>query len=86
MTHNNQPGHRGADHADAPRLALSAGEVAKLLGISRAHVWRMHSSGRLPPPVRLGRAVRWERAAIEGWLSAGAPSRDRWESMCREKK
>jgi excisionase family DNA binding protein len=63
------------------RLAISADEVAKLLGISRAHVWRLHSQGRIPRPVRLGRAVRWDRATIERWLAAGAPPRERWEAM-----
>jgi len=62
------------------RLALSADEVAVLLGISRAHVWKLASTGRLPKPVRLGRAVRWDRKNLEAWLAAGAPSRDRWES------
>ena len=70
---------------DAPaglqRLALSADEVAEILGISRAHVWKLASSGRLPRPVRLGRAVRWDRKTLEAWLAAGAPPRDRWESM-----
>ena len=61
------------------RLALSADEVAALLGISRAHVWKLASTGRLPKPVRLGRAVRWDRKNLEAWLAAGAPTRDRWE-------
>jgi excisionase family DNA binding protein len=63
------------------RLAISADEMAELLGISRAHVWRLHSQGRIPRPVRLGRAVRWDRVTIERWLAAGAPPRERWEAM-----
>lgn len=62
------------------RTALSADEVAEALGISRAHVWKLASTGRLPRPVRLGRAVRWPRKDLEQWLAAGAPSRDRWEA------
>ena len=61
------------------RLALSADEVAALLGISRVHVWKLASTGRLPKPVRLGRAVRWDRKNLEAWLAAGAPTSDRWE-------
>jgi len=64
-----------------PRMALSAEEVAGVLGISRAHVFRLSSSGRLPRSFRLGRAVRWDRATLEAWLAAGAPTRDRWEAM-----
>jgi len=63
------------------RLAISAEEVADLLGISRAMVWKLHSGGRLPRPIRLGRVVRWERRALEEWIAAGAPPRDRWENM-----
>ena len=70
--------------SDLRRLALSAEEVAETLGISRAHVWKLASSGRLPKPVRLGRAVRWPRKVLEEWLAAGAPPRDRWESMRAE--
>jgi excisionase family DNA binding protein len=62
------------------RIALSADEVAEALGISRAHVWKLASTGRLPKPVHLGRAVRWPRKDLEAWLAAGAPSRDRWEA------
>ena len=67
--------------ANADRLALTADEVAALLGVSRAHLWKLHSSGRLPRPIRLGRVVRWDRRAIEAWVEAGAPPRERWEAM-----
>jgi excisionase family DNA binding protein len=63
------------------QLVLTAEEVAELLCISRAHVFRLQSSGHLPRPIRLGRAVRWPRAVLEAWLEAGAPPRDRWEEM-----
>ncbi len=65
------------------RLALTAEQVGVALGVSRATVWRMHASGRLPAPVRFGRAVRWEQYTIEEWLAAGAPSREQWEALCR---
>lgn len=63
------------------RIALSAEEVADVLGISRSHVFRLASSGRLPRSLRLGRAVRWDLATLEAWLAAGAPPRERWERM-----
>lgn len=62
------------------RLAITASEVAALLGVSRAHVWRLNAAGRLPEPVRLGKAVRWLRSEIEAWLAAGAPDRDTWRN------
>ena len=66
-------------------LALPASEVAGLLGISERHLWTLHSSGRLPRPVKLGRSVRWNRRELQEWLDAGCPSRDRWEhdKLCR---
>ena len=64
-------------------LALPAAEVAKLLGISERHLWALNSSGRLPRPVRLGRAVRWNLSELRAWLDAGCPERSRWEAMAR---
>jgi excisionase family DNA binding protein len=62
-----------------PTLALTAVQVAQVLGVSRATVWRMHASGRLPSPVRFGRVVRWRQDELEAWLRAGAPARREWE-------
>ena len=62
-------------------LAISASELAKRLEISERHVWALHSSGRLPRPIRFGRAVRWSVRELEEWLAAGAPTRSRWEEM-----
>lgn len=54
--------------------------VAVLLGVSRSHVRKLHDSGRLPRPVRLGRAVRWRRDEVVDWIAAGCPPRSRWEA------
>ena len=69
-------------HSREPeRLALPAAEVAKLLGISQRHLWALNSSGRLPRPLRFGRAVRWPVEELRAWLAAGAPQRSRWEAL-----
>ena len=81
MPGRNDTSRGPADGSLHDRLAYSADEVASVLGISRAHVWKLASSGRLPKPIRLGRAVRWPRKDLEEWLAAGAPPRDRWEAM-----
>jgi len=53
--------------------------VARLLNVSRSFVQKLHDTGRLPSPVRLGRAVRWRRDELIAWIDAGCLSRDRWE-------
>ena len=62
-------------------LLLPAAEAAKLLSISERHFYKLHSSGRVPRPIRLGRAVRWRADELRDWLAAGAPSRSQWQSM-----
>ena len=59
-------------------LLLSVEEVAALLGCSPSHVWRLHASGKVPKPVKLGRLVRWRRAEIAAWVGANAPPRSQW--------
>lgn len=66
---------------ESDRLALPADDVAKLLGISSRHLWALNASGRLPRPIRLGRAVRWPLDELRAWLAAGAPERSRWETI-----
>ncbi len=52
-------------------LLLRDREVAQLLGICRATVWKLSATGELPQPVRIGGwAARWERAAILRYVEA----------------
>jgi predicted DNA-binding transcriptional regulator AlpA len=52
-----------------PSLLLSAPDVARLLRVSVATVWRMRSAGRLPPAVRVSAgAIRWRRSDIEKFV------------------
>ena len=59
---------------DGKPLLLRVGEVAQLLGISERSVWRMQSAGKLPAAIRLAGSIRWRRAEIEAWVSAGCPA------------
>ena len=52
------------------RLLLTVGHVARTLSLSIRTVWRLTSTGELPRPVSIGRAKRWERAAIEAYVKA----------------
>ncbi len=61
-------------------------DLAALLQVSLRHVAAMNSSGRLPRPLRLGRAVRWLAEEFHEWLAAGAPARDKWDAMKSAKR
>jgi predicted DNA-binding transcriptional regulator AlpA len=64
-------------------LAISAAEVARLLGVSERHLWALDASERVPRPIRLGRSVRWSLDELRAWISAGAPGRAEWEALRR---
>lgn len=66
----NAPSH---ETTTTPEL-LPIGEVARLLGCSPRHVWRLADSDRMPRPVKLGAASRWRRAELLRWLDAGCPA------------
>lgn len=50
-------------------LLLDAEQVAAVLGIDRATVFRMRSARELPEPLKLGRLTKWRRADIEAWVA-----------------
>jgi excisionase family DNA binding protein len=56
------------------RLLLRADEVARLLSVCRRSVWAWASGGRMPQPVKIGRASRWRRTELEAWVEKGCPS------------
>ena len=66
--------------APAP-LLLDGKAAAKLCGISRSHFLAMHSAGKVPLPVRLGRRTLWRAAELAAWIEARCPVRDRWQAM-----
>jgi predicted DNA-binding transcriptional regulator AlpA len=51
-------------------------DAARLLGISRSQFFKLHASGKLPMPAKLGaRAPRWLVQELREWLAAGCPDR-----------
>ena len=62
------------------QMLLSVPEVAALVGASKAHVWRLNSSGRFGPALlHLGRLRKVRRVEVIAWINAGCPPRARWE-------
>jgi len=52
---------------------IGVAELARQLNISTRSVWRLRDGGKLPPPMRVGRSVRWRLSDIEQWIEAGLP-------------
>jgi excisionase family DNA binding protein len=50
---------------------LDVRAVAALLGCSARHVYRLADAGHMPPPLRLGALVRWNRSSLEKWIAGG---------------
>jgi len=57
-----------------PPVFLTADEVAAVLKCSARAVYRMVDSGRIPPPYRFGKMLRWNAAAFEAWVASGCPA------------
>ena len=55
--------------AESEPILLNVGQVGVALGVSKRTVWRLTSTGELPPPLRIGRAVRWNRQSLVEWAS-----------------
>ncbi len=53
---------------------LNVDMVARKLDCSPRHVFRMVDADKMPPPVQLGRLVRWNRQELEQWIADGCPS------------
>jgi len=71
-----------APQADTPIL-VDAKAAAAMLGISRTHLFALKASGRLPAPIRLGRAIRWNRETLIQWCMEGCPPPARFEARGR---
>lgn len=59
-------------------LLINTEELAELLNISRKHVLRMRSAGKLPQPIKLGKSCRWSIKEIEAWIAADCPPLPKW--------
>lgn len=62
------------DATTEPARLLDVVAVAALLGVSTRHVYRLADGGRMPRPLKLGGARRWDRTAIDDWIQCGCPA------------
>jgi excisionase family DNA binding protein len=57
----------------SPSRLLTVESVASMLDVSKRHVYRLSDAGKMPRPIKLGGAVRWDGTAISSWIAAGCP-------------
>jgi predicted DNA-binding transcriptional regulator AlpA len=56
-----------------PTLVVDAQAAARLIGVSKAQLFRMVKRGTFPKPLDMdARISRWMRETIEAWLRARA--------------
>ena len=57
-----------------PFRLLTIQEMAAIMNCSVASVYTMKAYGRVPPPLRIGRLVRWDPREVQQWLDNRCPS------------
>ena len=60
-------------------LMIDTKAAAKLLNVCEKTLWTMWNTGRMPAPIRIGRAVRWGYDELRAWVAAGCPPKDQWK-------
>ena len=65
-------------------VAISAKDYAQRYSLSHRTIFRLSAEGKLPRPVRIGRATRWRLADIELWEKLGCPDRQKFEALQKE--
>jgi len=67
-------------------LLLSALALGELLDVSRRHIYRLKSAGKLPRPVRVGASLRWRKEHINQWIEWGCPEQKIFEAKWEGRK
>ena len=65
---------------------LSKDAVLGLLGVSDRTLEKLVRQGKFPPPLRLGKTVRWAESVVHRWLQAQLEAQFSWESPRRSGK
>jgi len=68
------PGKTAPARTTRPSVFLTVHDVAAMLKCATRTVYRLADTGRMPPPCRLGKLVRWKTEAINSWIEQGCPS------------
>lgn len=65
---------------------LNADSLSKISLLSKRQVFRLNAMGKIPRPLKINGAVRWDSADIDLWISLGCPARAEFESKKGELK
>lgn len=60
---------------------IDAAMLAEKLDVHEVTIRKWQRNGKIPAPVRIGRAVKWRLAVIDAWIQAACPPRAKWEVM-----
>jgi len=60
-------------------LLIDTKQAAKLLKVCEKTIWTMHTTGRMPRPIRIGQCVRWGYEELRAWVIAACPPQEEWE-------
>ena len=60
-------------------LLIDTRQAAKLLKVCEKTIWTMHTTGRMPRPIRIGQCVRWGYEELRAWVIAACPPQEEWE-------
>lgn len=66
--------HRNDNPEDGEERIYTVGDLARILRFSVGKIYRLHHAGMLPPPVPLGRSLRWNSEVIAKWIENGCPA------------
>jgi predicted DNA-binding transcriptional regulator AlpA len=75
------PSNGQTAHAVLEPEQVGAAAAARLAGVSQATWWRLHASGRVPRPNKLGGRTLWRVRELREWVEAGCPDRKTWETL-----
>ena len=61
--------------SEAECLLWTMPTLSKRIGLSRSNIYQKIQEGSFPPPLKLGRSVRWLPADIHEWVNTQASAR-----------
>jgi excisionase family DNA binding protein len=73
-----RPPARQASRLQGSERLMTLLEVSQLLGVPVATLYRWRHCGEGPSDYRIGRHVRYRRAAVEAWIEAQVDQRPVW--------